>query len=237
MRTKLTPQDIEQVLTRYQAGDSARNIARTMGRTTAGILLVLRRHGVKQRVTKARRVDLDEAAICEDYKTLPFTALEAKYGADQNVLTRILKRNGVKLRARGRQFSQQPVLDTTGALQAMTCEHCGKEKPADAFPISRGRKYGLHYVCRDCERWRSREIKYGITREAYDAMYVAQEGRCKICGGTDSNEVADFVVDHDHKTGQVRGLLCPRCNHMLGHAKDSPEILEKGAAYLRAQPT
>jgi hypothetical protein len=42
-----------------------------------------------------------------------------------------------------------------------------------------------------------------------------------------------LVIDHDHTTGEVRGLLCPTCNAGLGHFKDSPELLLKAALYLQ----
>jgi DNA repair exonuclease SbcCD ATPase subunit len=59
---------------------------------------------------------------------------------------------------------------------------------------------------------------YGVTQAEYDKMLVAQEGRCRICG-TDKptgHSKRFFSVDHDHKTGRVRGLLCHTCNTQLG---------------------
>ena len=56
-----------------------------------------------------------------------------------------------------------------------------------------------------------RQYKYGITEDEYTAMLEAQEGRCAIC-----NLERKLVIDHDHKTGKVRGLLCKPCNAMLG---------------------
>lgn len=59
-------------------------------------------------------------------------------------------------------------------------------------------------------------------------MEKAQGGRCAIC-----RKRRTLVVDHDHVTRRVRGLLCLNCNVMLGHAKDDPKILTAGAAYLK----
>jgi DNA-directed RNA polymerase subunit RPC12/RpoP len=73
------------------------------------------------------------------------------------------------------------------------------------------------------------KYKYGMTVEQRDIEIAKQEGKCKIC----KKPLTQPHVDHDHKTEKFRGILCPRCNHMLGHAKDNPEILERGAAYLR----
>jgi len=76
--------------------------------------------------------------------------------------------------------------------------------------------------------------KYGITVEEYDAMFVAQGGRCAACDSTDSGDPRfdTFAVDHDHETGKVRGLLCAGCNRALGLVKDNVDTLMSLAAYL-----
>jgi len=73
--------------------------------------------------------------------------------------------------------------------------------------------------------------KYGITQEQWDKMFADQNYCCASCQNNVSNGKG-WVVDHSHKTGKVRGILCDSCNKMLGHAKDSPPILQLGAAYL-----
>lgn len=81
--------------------------------------------------------------------------------------------------------------------------------------------------------------KYGITKEDYDRMLEQQEGQCAICGvtspGWPSIESGTFHVDHNHRTGEVRGLLCSTCNQGLGYFKDDPGLLSAAAAYLRAR--
>lgn len=73
--------------------------------------------------------------------------------------------------------------------------------------------------------------QYGITLAAYEAMLVSQGGVCAICGGTDTINLA---VDHCHATGQIRGLLCRKCNALLGQATDDPAILANAIKYLEA---
>jgi len=75
---------------------------------------------------------------------------------------------------------------------------------------------------------RTRLKAYGLTPEQFVAMVTAQKGVCLIC-----HEVPEqLVVDHDHVTGKVRGLLCHECNMALGKMKDHPARLRAAAEYL-----
>lgn len=80
-------------------------------------------------------------------------------------------------------------------------------------------------------RKRHLQKTFGLTLEAYEKLVFQQGGRCAICGRTPKKHNLD--VDHSHKSGKVRGLLCNSCNVGLGLFKDLPETLEKAAAYLR----
>jgi hypothetical protein len=67
------------------------------------------------------------------------------------------------------------------------------------------------------ERERSYVKLYGIGVARYDEMFAAQNGKCAICGSeTSGSRSFHFAVDHDHVTGEVRGLLCIKCNWRLG---------------------
>lgn len=122
-----------------------------------------------------------------------------------------------------------------------TCRSCGEEKEVQEFP---NRGYGKRRPdCLTCHRAKRKEnycpeanlrvsLKhlYGLTLEEYKDMEEEQGGRCAICG-----EVPDrhrLYVDHDHKTGEVRGLLCSRCNMGLGQFRDNPRFLEAALDYL-----
>jgi hypothetical protein len=74
--------------------------------------------------------------------------------------------------------------------------------------------------------------KYGITPEDYDNMYNQQNGCCKICSMHQVNLKAALCVDHCHITGKVRGLLCHKCNLLIGHAKDDINVLQNAIKYL-----
>jgi hypothetical protein len=73
--------------------------------------------------------------------------------------------------------------------------------------------------------------KYGITLEQYEAMLEAQGGVCKICGKPRPDD-RTLHVDHDHETGEIRGLLCFRCNNALGDFEEQYELFQKAADYL-----
>jgi hypothetical protein len=72
-----------------------------------------------------------------------------------------------------------------------------------------------------------------VSPEKWQAMYDAQEGRCQICGKHQAEMKKAMCVDHDHKTGQVRGLLCTPCNTVIGMAHDDPKVLQKAILYLK----
>jgi hypothetical protein len=82
--------------------------------------------------------------------------------------------------------------------------------------------------------------QYGLTDDDYAALLTSQDGVCAICGTNDpgrgnGGQRRHFSIDHDHLTGRVRGLLCDRCNRVLGRMDDSPELLRKAAMYLEAR--
>lgn len=89
------------------------------------------------------------------------------------------------------------------------------------------------------ERFRNAELKkkYGITLEQYDQMLELQKGVCAICSKPEiqksrNGEVQGLSVDHCHRTGKVRQLLCAGCNTGIGSLRNDPEILQAAINYL-----
>lgn len=76
---------------------------------------------------------------------------------------------------------------------------------------------------------------YGLALGQYDQLKAAQDGSCAICRRA-TGATKKLAVDHDHKTGFVRGLLCGPCNGMLGKARDDVEFFLRAAEYLRNPP-
>jgi hypothetical protein len=72
--------------------------------------------------------------------------------------------------------------------------------------------------------------KFGITQADYDALLERQGGGCAICGKPPGK--ISLHVDHDHETGEVRGLLCVGCNNALGQFHDDPALLDRAIDYV-----
>lgn len=133
-------------------------------------------------------------------------------------------------------------------LEQKYCTKCNKLKPFDLFNTSKNTKDRKHAWCKQCQsryakqrynyssdkqRGLSLKRKYGITIEEYNWILEKQENRCALCG-TDvvGGNCQHFCVDHNHETGEVRGLLCLSCNTGLGNLKDSPKLLQRAIQYL-----
>lgn len=122
------------------------------------------------------------------------------------------------------------------------CNKCDELKPLTEF--YRGAKGidGRRSVCKVCEQPMRKDLslrrKFGISHLEYDEMFKSQDGVCAICGKPETRyekpgTSTDLCVDHDHRTDEVRGLLCRTCNSMLGLAGDDPDILFNAINYLK----
>ncbi len=117
----------------------------------------------------------------------------------------------------------------------LLCVRC-KERPM-AYPHSK------NHWCKICvdevrranynpHRVRDRNLRNnyrGFTSKDYDALLLKQNGVCAVCG---EHQGKHLHVDHDHTTGNVRGLLCNDCNAALGHVHDDPVIIRKLLHYI-----
>jgi hypothetical protein len=120
------------------------------------------------------------------------------------------------------------------------CSACGEWKLPSEYNKNKSQKSGLHYSCRSCAKKHVRKYnlpsKYGITLERYDILLAEQSCKCAICDVSlidGSNKYHERpVVDHNHSTGEVRQLLCHKCNLALGNMNDSSEYAYKLYQYL-----
>ncbi len=104
-----------------------------------------------------------------------------------------------------------------------------QENPERLNAYRRARR--LEPGVKERERAAHLKRKYGITIEQYDAMLEAQGGGCFICGRLPREDIS-LHVDHDHFTGEIRGILCFCCNNALADFQEDPALLVKAASYL-----
>lgn len=146
-------------------------------------------------------------------------------------------------------------------LAERECRACQTVRPIERFTFDR--RDGSHQPrCKECinaevrDRYRQRrqenpqEVRAALrakhVRQAFRLDYLDylrmiddQDNRCAICNQPEtsldhrSGETRALAIDHDHRNGRVRQLLCRSCNLMLGHAQDTPGLLEAAAEYLR----
>ncbi len=106
----------------------------------------------------------------------------------------------------------------------MVCRFCGKQRPG---------RSDLQYCSERCARSSHTAAEHGLSPEAYQQLLRQQGGRCAACRSLPSTF---FHIDHSHTTGQVRSILCDRCNPALGKLHDDPRRAYQLAAYLQAAP-
>ncbi len=99
----------------------------------------------------------------------------------------------------------------------------------DNIRISRKKAYDKH---KDKILFRLQARKFNLTYEELDLLYKSQENKCAICGQL-SRTSRRLAVDHDHKTGKIRGLLCGLCNAAIGHFEERSDWLENAIQYLK----
>ena len=131
------------------------------------------------------------------------------------------------------------------------CSACDQDLPTESFYLSKGK---LSCYCKVC--WKERVSKkapkktkqqrkhywlksrFNITYADYEVLYASQGGMCAICGkhieefATTSDLSSVACVDHNHTTGEVRGLLCNHCNTGIGLLQENPVILQSAINYL-----
>lgn len=146
-------------------------------------------------------------------------------------------------RARMMESSCGSVEQTGNPRKGCGCDTCARRRKAKN--TQRRRNRARNSLDDRDENWtneyrQARFEQYGITEADYYAMLRAQDYRCPICGTTEPggqgrNRSSGWHIDHDHKTGKVRGLLCHNCNIGLGNFKDSTTALAAAIEYLKTE--
>ena len=131
------------------------------------------------------------------------------------------------------------------------CTACKIEKPLSDYWKNPGARNGCRTQCKSCwyekrEQHRKKNpdkhldyslrTRFGITLDEYKSKLIQQRGVCAICGqpetATQRGKIKLLSVDHNHKTNQIRGLLCDKCNHLLGDCVEDVAVLDSAIRYL-----
>ncbi len=140
------------------------------------------------------------------------------------------------------------------------CPACDKDKKESEFGGCKSRPGGRAAYCLVCTRLKAKEKrsrpdypakqrfffmqwKYGITQEDFASILEAQDEKCAVCRTPETDVIRPgvtrsgkknrgLVVDHDHTTKVVRGLLCDRCNRAIGLLREDVEVLRRAAEYV-----
>lgn len=124
-------------------------------------------------------------------------------------------------------------------IQGKPCKNCGGTE-----------RYPGSYSCVACAQTRSKarkatdaykhyakrywmEKRYGMTLEEFETRFKLQGECCKLCKTIEPNHKHGWMVDHNHETGEIRGILCNACNVGLGAFKDDPNLLALAMEYLK----
>jgi 5-methylcytosine-specific restriction endonuclease McrA len=103
-----------------------------------------------------------------------------------------------------------------------------------ALHLPERKAYARAWYKKNHVRWAASVLlrKYRLTPEARDAIFARQGFCCGVCKRPDPDFKHGWVIDHDHQTGKVRGVLCNGCNNGLGRFKDNQTILRLAIEYL-----
>ncbi len=109
------------------------------------------------------------------------------------------------------------------------CFRCRAWKAGEAFQRDGNRNGGLASSCKPCASNAATASRYRMTISDLAAFRAARGYKCEICGNEGQH------IDHNHQTGQVRGLLCANCNSAIGKLRESPALFAAALAYLEKQ--
>ena len=142
----------------------------------------------------------------------------------------------------GRRWHNARAPKTAKAGDVKQCAECGA-----AFTLDGPRQFKRKYCSEECkrivgtrrksQRWYHLSSRYQVTRDEYERLLTSGDFACWICRRPLEGkglEVDAPQVDHDHVSGDVRGILCRPCNVALGNLQDDPTVLESALAYLRS---
>lgn len=131
------------------------------------------------------------------------------------------------INARLREYRQRPEVKARIAAQQRSYYDREKASKSRREYVQKVRERGVH-------------TETLVSRSIFDAMLAEQGGVCAICRQPETKlsakgRVRRLAIDHDHRTGRIRALLCSRCNTVVGYLKDDYRLAERAAVYMRDQ--
>jgi len=135
-------------------------------------------------------------------------------------------------------------------MRSKTCSICKISKKINLFHKDKTTVHGRDYRCIECRKlqrtkhnvkFRNNILKfrYNITVDDYNKLFKKQKGLCRICRESETlkykDNITNLSVDHCHKTGKVRGLLCRKCNKAIGLFKENVHYLKRVIKYLEVK--
>lgn len=137
-------------------------------------------------------------------------------------------------RNRSRYLLPEPTCSAVRPCGREDCSRCY----CRAWGLKRRTDPSMHQRHLAVKRRGRLQSRFGMTEDDYEALLRAQAGTCAVCRRPETapdrraDRTKALAVDHDHATGEVRGLLCGRCNNAIGLMRDDPALLSRAAEYL-----
>jgi Recombination endonuclease VII len=264
-RKQMTATERQQIASLYLTGIKVAEISALTRRSIYSIYSALAREGIERRRSSEEAPQIP-CEVCgtgfhSPKKTARFCSQACK--AKSETVMRQCERCGTDFRPHRKttRFCSRACIAEPRPLRA--CASCGNLYKVPRETPARLARYGPSKYCSNrCRadaqrvevkappdlyarrRWQLWTV-YRITPDDYEEMYQRQQGRCAICGVPKERwepaPVKDrprfLVVDHNHSSKEVRGLLCTQCNIGVGQFKENPAIMYAAAAYLASQET
>lgn len=227
-----TPEVLAEIRSTYEAGATTAEIAAVFKCSPDWVQYLLRKRcGIQLRPRGVAKKATPEAMqkVVELYQAgKSLGDIDSELGISPALGLKILRLRGVKTRPKN--YCRRTNSDGT-----LKCSACGESFPPEHFYKS-GASHGKNRKstrCRKCCYLVHVERTFMLTKEEFSKMWDAQGGKCTLCGEALEVGARKVTVDHCHRSGLVRSLLCPLCNQGLGSFRDNPETLAKALVYLR----
>jgi len=234
----LVPSDELEIVRLYGAGLSAAKIWKRFHIDASRFYGVLAAHGVKKRsrgdTIRTRLTTQQKTELVAAYRAgVSLEQLRITYKTARRVIKRLIIEAGLPITGQGRKPGKDRKILVMEGVEMLRCPKCGQMKKRGAFNKCTRARCGASSYCKECQTMYSKGQNYGITSEQYQALLTTQNGKCEMCGSSGwPGRRSPLSIDHNHTTGQIRGLLCHHCNSLLGHSRENPVILQGAINYL-----